>query len=462
MEVKLQIESCSSDTSQQQESLAAARRELASQHRELETLSSKLSKREKTLTAAEANESKVKKTLDKETERTREHSEEFDRKSEALAERLKQCEKAAKAVAQKEKALAEVCKDIEDQRRQLSERAAQIEEHALELGTKDETLRREQNDLERIRGELNREDKTVQSQVEVARQEAGEARNQMGLAIEAQNRLQQQLEKSQRDHEEQIAAETAERTQRDQRVTKLEKNLANAEQRAEEASSLLKQAEIDRAALPESAAGTQTETEWRHACHAGIGAFWADFRMAVESHDGVELSVAAKDVQAETDTAVTPASGGPSAQDSTLLPQPDDKAPVDPGEEEFSQAAAMKAAMAAARAELEEEDEAPPRPATASAHPPASSAPAVFDSPGAPGPRAGESKATPIAPVAKPVSNKNAAIPSDLDPKTAIALRTLRRMNPNKSIDELLAQIAARKPEKIVAKKTKKGWFSRR
>lgn len=53
----------------------------------------------------------------------------------------------------------------------------------------------------------------------------------------------------------------------------------------------------------------------------------------------------------------------------------------------------------------------------------------------------------------------DAILPPNLDPKAAAKLKLLRRLNSNKSLAELLAQIATEEPEQPPPKKKKK-WFS--
>ncbi|GAF99490.1 unnamed protein product, partial [marine sediment metagenome] len=102
---------------------------------------------------------------------------------------------------------------------------------------------------------------------------------------------------------------------------------------------------------------------------------------------------------------------------------------------------AMKEALAAARAEIEAaKDE-------AAAHPTARSRPGSESTIQTPAPGnvaaqlAGDLVASP-KPTKEESQVRTTEIPQDLDPETRTKLKLLRRLNPRKSVDELLAQIA--------------------
>lgn len=266
-----------------------------------------------------------------------------------------------------------------------------------------------------------------------------------------------------------LEARTAQSEARNKELTGLAVNLERRNQElADQTASLeLRTADTNGAALAENAPDASTKTQWRHACHIAIGAFWAEFRMPDVPPDAKESVQGDTDDRYDVVTDAAPPDASVAGVEDSESQRDEDagladiESGVDASEEEYSQAIAMKAALAAARAELEAEDEPPTPTVIASAQPTAASA--------VPAPAASQSNARdcemevkPVTPAATPDSIDKAAVPTDLDPQTAVALRTLRRLNPTKSTEELLAQIAARKPEEVAATKARKGWFSRK
>jgi hypothetical protein len=249
-------------------------------------------------------------------------------------------------------------------------------------------------------------------------------------------------------------------------------------------------------ALREQAAGLE-EASWspegQRACHGAVQSFWAGFDYPTSSaHDtgsaddkpdaegdptiddpqadaapepetGQVGEADAEEPRGESDIDAPPPEAMSEASSSRETGEAEGFDPDAPIEAEVSQAAAMKEALAAAKAELEAAENEPPPGVNAAATPESpppqpDDAPVKFTANMADAAR-GDPKAADATDPATPDNGKEEEL--DLDPATAQKLKMLRRLKPDRSTEQLLAQISADQLAEPVAKPRRR-WFSRK
>jgi hypothetical protein len=121
----------------------------------------------------------------------------------------------------------------------------------------------------------------------------------------------------------------------------------------------------------------------------------------------------------------------------------------------------MKAALAAARAEIEAPDAEPPPGSVENMDGQDAPPPPVRGSDDLPLKLGGDSGGHPEVGDDQP-SPTGSEIPTDLDPEISSKLKLLRRLNPDKSYEELLAQAVAHAGDSSSSNqdKKKRKWFS--
>lgn len=298
-------------------------------------------------------------------------------------------------------------------------------------------------------------------EVDRQRQEKQRLENDLLDALEAQEKTTHSLQELQTESQRLAKTLEEERAQASVRLAEIEK-------REQEALALIEQAEQKRvlaAAAPDSSINEYAHIiQSANAGHAGVATFGAAFATTGSSAEGigreapaeVEAYVALTVIQNEsppTKYASVSAGQDPLATGSEELP-PDDIA------------AAMKAALAAAQAEVSEAE----REEAAAARLSTSRARAAAKRGKATKPSSKPSQDVARLPQPQPIVEapkaeiKPAHYPlTELDRDTRSKVKTLKRLNPAKSEQELLAMIAAdaARHDKSDAK-PKRGWFNRR
>jgi hypothetical protein len=126
-----------------------------------------------------------------------------------------------------------------------------------------------------------------------------------------------------------------------------------------------------------------------------------------------------------------------------------------------SQASAMKAALVAARAQMERGDDdsavVPSSKAQAETSRAASDPKTQVDTSGFGDDLVAKSETEDEA-----QTSKGDSLPPDLPPEVVAKLKTLRRLNPNRSYEELLAQATVDKGPQNAGTQKKKKWFGRK
>jgi hypothetical protein len=224
---------------------------------------------------------------------------------------------------------------------------------------------------------------------------------------------------------------------------------AAIERREHEVLALLQEVEAKSAGSTAKPQDGATLLVQRQASHTAVATFWADFK-PVPPH--AQLAAA---LSAGTAVIVAGATATASAVGSSEIADAEEHASEEAVD---TQASAMREALAATRAEVEaakREESTVPRSGLKEKTPSsgkkrkAGNSPVKFTREMAHG-------AVPGAPPPQPAP---VVASIDLDPETANKLRMMRRLNPSKSDQELLARISqeVKKPGKA---KPKKGWFA--
>ncbi|MGB2984496.1 MAG: hypothetical protein WBE26_01325, partial [Phycisphaerae bacterium] len=263
-------------------------------------------------------------------------------------------------------------------------------------------------------------------------------------------------------------------SQLEQERAQYTEGLADIEKREEDVLALVEEADARCDAASTDLANASLNMMERHACHTAIARFWEDFNLNAQVVEDVELTQEGDAAADDTDTSEMGAGDLPvradDAGETTVEADPvqepvSDECPGDDDEQvieaDESQAAAMQAALASARAEIEAADDEPPPGLPAGAPPETDPSPPEPESSSSPYKVTSDLLATPT--VDDKTSLAEESEPSlDLDPETANKLKLLRRLNPAKSQGELLAQITAEKTGKPETRqKRRKKWFTR-
>ncbi|HNQ24492.1 MAG TPA: hypothetical protein PKK06_15505 [Phycisphaerae bacterium] len=192
----------------------------------------------------------------------------------------------------------------------------------------------------------------------------------------------------------------------------------------------------------------------------GAAAFWTQFAATTDAAPDPTATTAGT-TEASADTATAACVDADLRVAETTPGLPPDTEPAGPTEDFADVQSAMRSALAAAYAELETDDAEPPRGAGAPPVPAHVAAPVGGGSTDYTDDLI--AKPLPAEPACPPVeAETETPPPGDLDPVVAQKLRMLRRLNPNKSQQELLAQIAAEGHAPGQATPNRKRWFGRK
>lgn len=406
---------------------------------------------------------------------------------ESIAAQRQQVEQADLALAQSRKAVESKQKSATQTAHEIQRRSADIEAKQKTLAEREMAISDQRERLEATLSETHRsEAASAESQrvadelAEARKKEFAEAQQQAeSLRTEVESLrgaikdLEAQVETAQ--VEQGANADDADNAHRE--VVELESNLKKQRMEFEERNAILQDernaldaraAEIelrerDALALMEEMEQGQSgdgerETQYSatvdaSAVHGAVASFWESFDLsALPTNDAARPPM----VPVTPAEPITPPDGADHANNNAE-PAPDD-------EIEDTQAA-MRAALTAARAELEQADQ-EPAPGTKRSGKANKSAPAAkVKSANDPIKITRESlmkraKEEEAGDTAAKTKQEEKPLPQDLDAAALQQLRMLRRLNPNQSDEQLLGRINT-KPESPGGQKQKRGWFSR-
>lgn len=239
--------------------------------------------------------------------------------------------------------------------------------------------------------------------------------------------------------------------------------------RAQQALAFLSEAQPPRGGVPSVADPRVDFVAHDHACRVGVASFWANFTSTgdtAEAPDATEGAGANGKTEPEPAFAsnVVEVDSTPEASASQAAEEPQLDEPTAPDDvtnpAEAMRASALKAALAAARAELEDADKEPPHATPGCDDSGAGSGLAVSPQPSALSqktvsePRHATDDLTASSdPEPEAVSEEE----QTLSPEKKAKLRMLRRLNPSIPKKELLAQLAAQDDEPV-SRKARSWW----
>jgi len=355
---------------------------------------------------------------------------------------------------QQASSLAKRDAELRDLRQSLANREADLAAQHKEIRASADALERERASIHEARNAVQSETAEQSELLELAESEQETLRQELttlrSRAVEMEIRLQEAL--AARDLESKALAEA--KAQIDQIAVEV------AQERATVAE-CLSEVELREAALHgHSVEKTNQVAFVRQASHSAIASFWAEL---AEGCDGQAVDVADR-VPVGRGEAPEPIDHAPSTVESgtDLAPEVEPSC-IDDFEEdaevEINQATAMREALEAARAEIEHGDD-EPAPGSASSSFEDDNLGDLGDEP-VKFTKAMLDRQSQSAQDAGSTTDAPDSVLANLDPETAKKLKMLKRLQPNKSEEELLAQIGVEKSARALPAK-KRGWFSRR
>jgi len=514
-EIQGRFEKSQQDLEERKSALAGAEKEIAEQrkqldrdHQELTHFRDELARREselasqsvankdtqEKLTLLGAELEAMRESVEAELAATRQES--TRKEAESLARR-NQVERDQISVEQRAQSLDRRSEEVEWRSKTIAEREGELNGQQAKLEAAMQSLRNDQTAIEKARSAVIEVDESHLSELNKVRSELHAMRRENELARARERELEGSLGKVQAANAREMHAAEEARTEAARLTEQLEdEKRTAAEQRAaifaqcliaaglkgssadgeHEVLALLEGVKTKSVGLTALVVTSPNDSRvvglpsdggtllvQRQASHTAVATFWADFKPA-PSHAGP-----ASTVSAGTKTVVADTTATQSQTTSSLLTRSRHDSRVVPllGAQECAteeavdtQASAMRTALASARAEVEA---AKHKERTAARSGPkakalsngrkrkAGNAPVQF------------TRETAQKPAPELVAKQPAAVSAsiDLDPETANRLRMMRRLNPTKSDQELLAKISAeeKNPARV---KQKKGWFALR
>jgi len=269
-----------------------------------------------------------------------------------------------------------------------------------------------------------------------AKEELDTLRNEVKSLRNQEEKLQKDLSNEVDKNKAQNASSTDTQKEIEALTTRMKKEndewtnkLSQAQAKEQQAQKLLKEAQANRTTTTAEPSKTGNLSSYQHDCHAAIATFWNNFEFTAPAIQEQESEPVAAPV-------------------------------VDNEEEEITQATAMKSALQAARAEVDaaSQQSAKVKKSTTKTTKKKSTKPSGY---------------TPIKVTKETLAKKDTTeedkkkkttkevdtFPAGLDAETRKKLKTLRRLNPGKSDEELLNKVG-KKAAKQGKGKDKKNWFS--
>jgi len=462
------------------------KQELAETHRQLAARQATFKKTEDRLRAAEQalqTERDELGTMRKsvETELAAKRQELVRKEAESLALR-DQVKHDRKSIEQHAQSLDRRSEELEQRSEALAEREGELNGQQAKLEAALQSLRNDQTAVEKARSVVAEIDDSRGIELNKVRADLTAMRSESESSRSRERKLEESLGKAQTAHASELhAAEEARATAERLAVQLEDEKRAAAEQRTaierreHEVLALLKEAETKSAGSTAGVVSSPNDSSQvnnspsasrgrrltglppdggvllaqRQASHTAVATFWADFRQP-PSHagTGAALSLVTKSVVADTDTTESQTAASQNAETQECAAE----------EALDNHVSAMREASAASRSEAEAAQHKEPA--------------GVCSGPKGGTPSNGKKRKAGDAPVkftrdmartaapellAKPPAAITASI--DLDPETANKLRMMRRLNPTRSDQELLAKISQEEMKPGKAKR-KKSWFA--